>query len=129
MPTRELLSAVQRAQLTALPEKDEREPVQQHALSDDDLTAVQLCLLRYPGRPLRAGEVVPRPIVEFVASQVGADPDAFADYAGGSGGGAGRDKTRREHVAEIVRTFGLRAFDVGAYRDLSRWLQSIAGYR
>lgn len=37
---------------------------------------------------------MPRNVVEFVVSQVGADPDAFAGYAG-------RDTTRREHVAEI----------------------------
>ncbi len=136
MPTRELLSADQRARWSALPEMDERELVRHHTLSEADLAAVsvrrgsanrlgfaiQLCLLRYPGRPLRAGEPVPRPIVEFAASQVGADPEAFADYAGG----AGRDTTRREHVAEIVRTFGFRAFDGAAYRELSRWLLPIA---
>ena len=87
--------------------------------------AIQLCLLRYPGRPLRAGEVVPRHIVEFVASQVGADPDAFYDYAGGLED-TGRDTTRREHVAQIARTFGFRHFDTQAYRELSRWLLPIA---
>ena len=136
MPTREMLSDAQRARFSALPKMDERELVRHHTLSDADLTAissrrgaanrlgfaVQLCLLRYPGRPLRQGENVPRPIVEFVASQVGADPDAFVSYAGGSG----RDTTRREHVAEIVRTFGFRSFDARAYRDLSRWLLPIA---
>jgi TnpA family transposase len=129
MPTRELLSAVQRARFSALPELDARALARHHSLSEDDLTAVsvrrgaanrlgfavQLCLLRYPGRSLRAGEAVPRPIVEFVASQVGADPDAFRDYAGGPEG-AGRDTTRREHASEIVRTFGFRSFDGAAYR-------------
>ena len=139
MPTRELLSESQRARLTALPEMGPRELARHHTLSEADLAAVsvrrgaanrlgfavQLCLLRYPGRPLRAGEVVPRSIVGFVASQVGAAPDAFADYAGGPGG-AGRDTTRREHVAEIVKTFGFHAFDARAYRELSRWLLPVA---
>lgn len=139
MATRELLSSAQRNRLAALPEMDERELARHHTLSEADLAAisvrrgaanrlgfaVQLCLLRYPGRPLRAGEVVTRPSVEFVASQVGVDPDAFAGYAGGPEG-AGRDTTRREHLSEIVRTFGFRAFDASAYRDLSRWLQPIA---
>lgn len=88
--------------------------------------AVQLCLLRHPGRPLRQGEIVPRNVVEFVASQIGADPNAFSGYAGGPEG-TGRDTTRREHPSEIVRIFGFRAFDATAYRELSRWLQPIAG--
>ncbi|MBA2533769.1 MAG: DUF4158 domain-containing protein [Rubrobacter sp.] len=92
----------------------ERELVRHHTLSEADLTAisirrgaanrlgfaVQLCLLRYPARPLRHGEVVPRPVVEFVASQVGADPDASDHYASGPEG-AGRDTTRREHHSEL----------------------------
>ncbi len=140
MPTRELLSEVQRARFSGIPEVEERELVRHHTLSEADLAAVsvrrgaanrlgfaiQLCLLRYPGRPLRQGEVVPRDIVGFVAAQVGADPDAFGDYAGGVGGETGRDTTRREHVAEIVRTFGFRPFDAPAYRELSRWLLPIA---
>jgi hypothetical protein len=139
VPTRELLSEAQRARFAALPEMDARELARHHTLSEVDLAAVsvrrgasnrlgfavQLCLLRYPGRPLRAGEAVPRSIVEFVASQVGSDPGAFAHYAGGPEG-TGRDTTRREHVAEIVRTFGFRVFDAGAYRELSRWLLPIA---
>ncbi|MDP9424737.1 MAG: DUF4158 domain-containing protein [Actinomycetota bacterium] len=140
MPTRGLLSEGQRARFLMLPDMDGRELVRHHTLSDADLTAVsvrrgaanrlgfavQLCLLRYPGRPLRAGEAVPRPIVESAASQVGADPDAFSDYAGGADGGAGRDTTRREHVAEIVKTCGFRAFDAAAYREFSRWLLPLA---
>lgn len=136
MPTREVLSESQRARLTEIPEMDARELARHHTLSEADLAAVavrrgaanrlgfavQLCLLRYPGRPLRTGEVVPRSVVEFVAFQVGADPYAFADYAGG----AGRDTTRREHVAEIARTFGFRPFDGAAYRELSRRLLPIA---
>ncbi|MDP9425858.1 MAG: DUF4158 domain-containing protein [Actinomycetota bacterium] len=129
MPTQEMLSDAQRERYAALPEMDGRALVRHYTLSEADLTAVsirrsaanrlgfavQLCLLRYPGRPLRSDEALPRPVVEFVASQVGADPDAFGGYAGGSG----RDTTRREHAAEIVRIFGFRSFDARAYRDLS----------
>ncbi|MDP9476483.1 MAG: DUF4158 domain-containing protein [Actinomycetota bacterium] len=91
---------------------------------DAIVAAVRDTLDRTP--PELAGEAVPRPIVEFAASQVGPDPDAFADYADGADGGAGRDTTRREHVAEIVKTFGFRAFDAAAYRELSRWLLPLA---
>jgi TnpA family transposase len=134
MPTRELLSKAQRSRLSELPEMDFRELARHHTLSEADLFsvgirrgaanrlgfAVQLCLLRYPGRPLRSGEIVPRNIVEFVASQLGADLDVFEDYA------RERDTTRREHVAEIARTFGFRTFDTQAYREISRWLHPIA---
>lgn len=136
MATRELLSDAQRTAFERFPEMDVREMVRHYTLSEAELAAVslkrgsanrlgfsvQLCLLRYPGRPLRAGEVVPYPVVEFVASQVGADPDAFEAYAGGGG----RDTTRREHLREIVRAFGFRAFDAAAYRELSRWLLPVA---
>ncbi len=139
MPTKRLLSEAQRVRLAALPEMGHRELVRHYTLSEADLAAVsvrrgaanrlgfaaQLCLLRYPGRPLRQGEIVPQNVVEFVANQVGAHPDAFREYAGGPEG-AGRDTTRREHAAEIVGTFGFRPFDAPAYRELSRWLQPIA---
>ena len=90
MPTTRLLSEAQRVRLAALPEMGHRERVRRYTLSEADLAAVsvrrggarlgfaaQLCLLRYPGRPLRQGEVVPRDVVEFVAYKVGARPDAF----------------------------------------------------
>ena len=113
---------------------DARELARYYTLSEADLTAIgirrgaanrlgfaiQLCLLRYPGRPLQVDQVIHRNIIEFVASQVGADPDAFYEYA------RERDTTRREHVAEITRTFSFRHFDAQAYRELSRWLLPIA---
>jgi TnpA family transposase len=113
---------------------DLREMVRHYTLSEADLAAVslkrgsanrlgfavQLCLLRYPGRPLRTVEAVPLPVIEHIASQVGAPPEAFAEYT------LKRDVTRREHLREIMRTFGFRPFDAFAYRDLSRWLTPTA---
>ncbi len=134
MPTRKLLSEVQRVRFSEIPEMDARELARHYTLSEADLIAIsirrgranrlgfaiQLCLLRHPGRPYRPGEIVPRNIIEFIASQVGADPDAFYDYA------RERDTTRREHVAEIVHTFGFRTFGRQTYRELSRWLLPVA---
>lgn len=56
--------------------------------------AVQLCLMRYPGRALQPGETLPRETIAFIAGQLGIDPAAFADYAR-------RDETRREHAIQI----------------------------
>lgn len=114
-----MLSSTQRDCFEGIPEMDERKLARHHTLSEADLSAVsirrgaanrlgfavQLCLLRYPGRAMRPGEIIPRNIIEFVAAQVGADPDAFNDYA------RERDTTRREHIAEIVHTFGFRPFE------------------
>ena len=149
MPTRELLTPAQRVRLDALPvDLDDRLMARHHTLSEADLAivsrrrtetnrlgfGVQLCLLRYPGRSLRPKERAPEKVVRFVAAQVGADPRAMDSYAGGASGVAasgadgrsGRDTTRREHLAEIVVTFGFRAFDERARREMSGWLAGVA---
>ena len=43
--------------------------------------ALQLCALRYPGRLLRPGELIPAAALRFVADQLGAEPEALAAYA------------------------------------------------
>lgn len=141
MPTRELLTPAQRLRLDALPvDLDDRLMARHHTLSEADVGivsrrrsatnrlgfGVQLCLLRYPGRPLRPKERAPEKIVRYVASQLGADPRAMDSYAGWANGGAGRDTTRREHLAKIVAAFGFRAFDEEAHRELSAWLADVA---
>lgn len=144
MLTRELLTPAQRLRLDALPvDLDDRLMARHHTLSEADVEivsrrrtetnrlgfGVQLCLLRYPGRPLRPKEAAPEKIVRYVAAQLGADPRAMDSYAGGVGTGArgsadgeadgkiggksGRDTTRREHLSEIVTTFGFRHFGEG----------------
>ncbi len=97
MPTRELLTPSQRLRLDALPvDLDDRLIDRHHTLSEADVGVVslrrtettrlgfgvQLCLLRYPGRPLRPKERVPEKIVRYVAAQLGADPRALDSYAG-----------------------------------------------
>lgn len=34
--------------------------------------------------------------------------------------------TRREHLGEMIKTFGFRTFDTSSYRELSRWLMPVA---
>src|SRR6202023_2798358 len=82
------------AQITALldPPTDQRELVRHYTLSAADLAAIRrcrgdhnrlghalmLCYLRYPGRPLKAGERPPRPLLLFIAGQI----DAFPSWGG-----------------------------------------------
>ena len=132
MPHRAILSTAQRVTFETLP----TEPVElakHYLLSDEDLElvqkrrraenrlgfAVQLCLIRYPGRLLRANEYPPRPLIAFVADQVGVDPDVFGAYAK-------RDETRREHALSLLRNFGLTTFKGQHFRDLVRWLVPVA---
>jgi TnpA family transposase len=56
--------------------------------------AVQLALLRYPGRALRPNETPPAELLAFLAQQLGLSASAWARYAE-------RDETRREHLAEL----------------------------
>jgi hypothetical protein len=39
-----------------------------------------LCYLRYPGRPLRAGERPPGPLLAFIADQIGVFPESVDEY-------------------------------------------------
>jgi TnpA family transposase len=133
--TRELLSPAQRQRLTELADPmDERKLARHHTLSEDDLEVigtrrrpetklgftVQLCYLRFPGWPLKPGERPPHNLLEYVAAQVGEDPAAFDAYA------KSRDTTRREHLVEIMRTFGFRPFDAQARRELFEFLLPVA---
>ena len=93
MPHRTLLSPEQRKRLLDIP--TEAAAVAKHyVLSAEDLAlvrakrrpnnrlgyAVQLCVLRHPGRPPEPSEVPPAAMLAFVANQVGADPKLFGDY-------------------------------------------------
>ncbi len=55
-------------------------------------------------------------MLEYAASRVGEAPAAFDEYA------SSRDATRREHLREIVRSFGLRPFDAQARREIFGFL-------
>ena len=97
------------------PPTDLRELVRHYTLSDADLTAIQrghgdpnrlgralmLCYLRYPGRQLRAGEQPPAQMLEFVADQIGALPNALDNYLAA-------DRSRLYHVVELQDKLRLR---------------------
>src|SRR6202165_1965472 len=98
------------AQITALrdPPSDQRELVRHYTLTDTDLAAIRrcrgdhnrlgqalmLCYLRYPGRPLKAGERPPGALLSFVAEQIDVLPESIDDYLAA-------ERNRQRHVAEM----------------------------
>jgi len=132
MPRKTLLSPAQRAHFFALPSQG-HDLIAHYTLSPDDLAlinrrrrsenrlgfAVQLCLMRFPGRALGPGEVPPASIVAYIAEQIGLDHNLMHDYAR-------REKTRREHLVELENSFGYRTITKKDYRALAAALMPAA---
>lgn len=118
MPRRRLLTDAQRAELLALPTR-ERRLIQHYTLGAEDLRliaprrhdetrlglALQLCALRYPGRLLKPGELIPEAPLAFIAEQLGAPPDGLERFGR-------RGPTRYEQLGLLYRTYG--------YQELTR---------
>lgn len=130
MPRRHILSARQRSALLDLP-TDEASLLRHYILADDDLShigrrrrpenrigfALQLCALRFPGRILSPGEVIPYAVSTFIGAQLGIAGDALATYAV-------RRQTRQQHMEALRRIYGYKTFlsrgaQASAFRD---WL-------
>ncbi|EWY35828.1 hypothetical protein N825_34130 [Skermanella stibiiresistens SB22] len=132
MPARLSLTDVQRTALLTLPETEEAF-VRHYSLSEDDRAAVlrcrtpetrlafalQLCVLRYPGRVLRRGEVIPFPLLAFIADQIEVSPDAIA-------GIASRQPTRSEHLAVLRARFGFQDLTHPNRTRFQAWLAPLA---
>jgi len=87
MERRKLLTPEERQALLGVPD-DEESLIRHYTLSPQDRLqaevrrrphnqlgfAVQLCLMRYPGRPLGVDECPPAAMVAYVAQQLGIDP-------------------------------------------------------
>jgi TnpA family transposase len=94
MPRRVTLTDRQREALLHLP-VDQGELLRHYTLSDEDLGhirqrrrahnrfgfALQLCVLRYPGRVLAPGELIPAQVSDFIAAQLGLTSDDLLLYA------------------------------------------------
>jgi hypothetical protein len=122
MPHRALLSSEQRIRLFAIP-VDPAEMARHYVLGTQDQAlagakrrasnrlgfAIQLCVLRYPGRVIDPAESPPASMLSFVASQIGIDPLLYGDYAR-------RAETRREHLLERQKLLRLRSFSLPDWR-------------
>lgn len=94
MPRRVTLTDRQKDALLRLP-TSQTDLLKHYTLSDEDLGhirlrrrahnrfgfALQLCVLRYPGRVLAPGELIPAEVIEFIGAQLGLGADDLVDYA------------------------------------------------
>lgn len=115
MAKRKLLKERDRRELFDIP-VDEDSLIRHYSLSPTDRLeielrrrdhnrlgfAIQLCLMRYPGRVLGAEETPPRAMLKYVADQIGADQGSFALYSR-------RKETRRDHAARLLVYLGVRS--------------------
>src|SRR6516165_3104551 len=115
-------------QIAALfdPPTDPRELIRHYTLSAGDLAivhrcrgehnrlgrALMLCYLRYPGRPLRAGERPPAVLTAFVAEQIDALPTAMGAYLAA-------ERNRQRHAVECQERLRLRPFGKHAAAELA----------
>ena len=128
MPARVAMTERERAALLPLPETED-EVVLHHSLSAADLAtiagartpetrlsyALQLCCLRYPGRNLRRGEMLPAVMLDHIAEQIGVDAVVIAGFAR-------RGPTRYEQLASIKHRHGFRDLTQPDRAQIATWL-------
>lgn len=132
MARRNVLSTSQQQLFEQIPTQPENF-AKYYLLSSDDLLlirkrrgrsnrlgfAIQLCLIRYPGRVMRANEALPEEFIAFVAEQIDTSLSDFCHYAE-------RDETRREHLLVLSHHFALSPFKILHFKALVKWLVPIA---
>ena len=132
MPRRTVLTNRQREALFALP-TDEPTLLRHYVLNDEDIKnvkrrrrpenrlgfALQLCALRYPGRLIQPGELIPDRMLAFVAAQLGITGEVLLDYGA-------RAATRYQHSAALQRLYSYRPFEGRVRQEMSEWLLSAA---
>lgn len=132
MPRRSILTERQRSALFDLP-TDEALMLRHYTLADDDIEhiserrrpenkigfALQLCALRYPGRLLSSGEVIPEKVLRFIAAQLGLTGNDVLPYAA-------RRQTRQQHLHALRQIYGFKMFSGQGARSLKAWLENEA---
>jgi hypothetical protein len=115
MARRKLLTPDERQALLGIPD-DEESLIRHYSLSEQDRLqaearrrphnqlgyAVQLCMMRFPGRILGFGETPPAAVVAYVAEQLEIDPSVFALYGH-------RIWTRFAHSRRLAKYLGIRS--------------------
>jgi TnpA family transposase len=115
MARRKLLTPDERQALLGIPD-DEESLIRHYSLSEQDRLqaearrrphnqlgyAVQLCMMRFPGRILGFGETPPAAVVAYVAEQLEIDPSVFALYGH-------RIWTRLAHSRRLAKYLGIRS--------------------
>ena len=132
MAHRTILTERQRSALFDLP-TDETLMLRHFTLADDDIEhinerrrpenkigfALQLCALRYPGRLLSSGEVIPEKVLRFIAAQLGLTGNDVLPYAA-------RRQTRQQHLHALRQIYGFKMFSGQGARSLNAWLENEA---
>jgi len=131
--TPEILSDEQRVTFTSIPDDlSERDLAYHYTLTDADLAiinrhrrphnrlgfAVQLCVLRFPGRTIAEVEI-PERVMSYIASQLQVRTEVFEEYGR-------RENTIFEHLDEIRQEFGYRNCGWHELRSLARALMPTA---
>lgn len=132
MPRRMILTDSERQNFLALPTDDET-LIRYWSLDGDDRRlletrrrddtrlglALQLCALRYPGRLIQRGEVIPEGSLGFLAEQLGIDPDALVSFAR-------RAPTRYEQLAVLRQHYGFTELSDPLRADLLAFARGVA---
>jgi len=135
MARRALLSETWWSQATAIPD-DEREIAKHYTLDQLDLDLIMrqnkasnrlglacvLAMLRFPGRPLADGEILPSGVLRFLARQIGADHREIDRYFE-------RPQTRREHLALLFEWWRSRPYGSALMGRSSRSRRAAHCYR
>ncbi len=130
-----VLNDGQRLLFTTIPQElTTQELTEQYTLTEEDHrfiarfrhdsnrlgVALQLCMLRYPGRPLSTMTSLPLQLVEFVASQIGVAPQSYTTY------GQPRRKTIKDHLEMIRKQYGYRIYEEMDDVTLNNYLRPMA---
>lgn len=75
--------------------------------------------MRFPGRLLDVHETPPAPVLAFIADQVGVATEKFTVYHQ-------RATNRREHIPELMKALGCRAFAAETSRELTAFAVTLA---
>lgn len=131
MPRRMILTDAERQNFLALPTDDDT--LSRHwSLDDEDHRlletrrrddtrlglALQLCALRYPGRLIQRGEVIPESVLTFLAEQLRIEPNALASFA--------RRAPTRYELAVLRQHYGFSELSHPLRTDLLAFARGVA---